>query len=147
MIFEQTFYDWLLIAGIFIIIELLTFTYLFLWLALAALIVALVAYISPVPLTLTWQLIVFSVLSIVVVVVWLKLHKKSQDSLGDNRMNNRAFRYVGRTVTIHEAIVNGDGKVRIDDSYWRVQGKDMPVGTKVKITDCDGVLLHVEKVD
>lgn len=146
MIFEQAFYDWLVIAGVFIVIELLTFTFLFLWLTFAALLVALVTFFVP-QLSMTLQLGSFAVLSIIVVAVWLKLHKKSQDESGDNRMNNRAFRYVGRTVTIHEAIVNGDGKVRIDDSYWRVTGDDMPVGTKAKVIDCDGVILRVEVVD
>lgn len=146
MFFEQVFYDWLVIAGVFIVIELLTFTYLFLWLTCAALLVAGLTFLMP-QLSLTLQFSAFAVLSVLVVAVWLKLHKKSQDASGDNRMNNRAFRYVGRTVTIHEAIVNGDGKVRIDDSYWRVRGEDMPAGTKAKVVGCDGVILNVEAVD
>ncbi len=146
MFFEQIAYDWLVIAGVLLVVELLTFTYLFLWIGLAALVVAGVGFFYK-DMPFAAQLILFAVASLVCVKVWTKYHKKTQDSIGDDKLNNRAARYVGRTVTIHEAVVNNSGKVRIDDSYWQVQGTDMPAGSKAKVTGFDGSILLVEQID
>ena len=41
---------------------------------------------------------------------------------------------------------NGEGKVRIGDSLWLVRGDfEAKVGSKVKVTGSDGVVLLVEK--
>lgn len=141
---EPNFYNWLIVAGIFLIIEVSTFTLLFLWLAVAALVVAIVNFFVP-SLSIAMQLLIFSVCSVAAVLIWHTLFKGIQDKSGDATMNNRAERYVGRTATLSEAIENGSGKIQIDDSYWRVHcDTDMPIGTKVKVTSADGVILNVE---
>jgi len=35
--------------------------------------------------------------------------------------------------------------VKVDDSTWRVEGEDLPEGTKVRVISVDGVVLKVEK--
>ena len=45
------------------------------------------------------------------------------------------------------AIENGFGKVRVADSLWRVKGADAPVGSRVRVTAADGVILVVEPAD
>jgi membrane protein implicated in regulation of membrane protease activity len=37
-----------------------------------------------------------------------------------------------------EPIVNGQGRVRIDDTNWRLTGPDLPAGTRVKVIGTDG---------
>ena len=59
-------------------------------------------------------------------------------------LNRRSQQYVGRTFTLEEAIVNGQGKIHVDDSTWKIEGEDLPAGTKVKVTGADGTVLKVE---
>lgn len=140
---EPFYYNWLILGVIFLIIEVSTFTLLFLWLAIAAAIMAAISFFSP-TLALSAQLLIFSVFSVLSVIFWHKLFRKKQDSIGDAKMNNRAHRYIGRTATLVEAIENGRGKIQIEDSFWRVEcDADIPAGDAVEIIDADGVILKV----
>jgi len=51
---------------------------------------------------------------------------------------------IGRTVVLTEAIVNGRGTARVNDSIWRVEGGDLPAGSNVTITGVEGTILRVE---
>jgi hypothetical protein len=46
---------------------------------------------------------------------------------------------------LEQPIVNGKGKIKVEDSIWRVSGIDMHKGTKVCVIDVDGDILKVEK--
>jgi inner membrane protein len=59
-------------------------------------------------------------------------------------LNQRMYDYVGRTYVLDEAIVNGRGKIRIDDTLWMVTGADRGKGEWVKVTAVDGSRLIVE---
>ena len=59
-------------------------------------------------------------------------------------LNTRAAQYVGRVVTVEEAISDGRGKVRVGDTVWNAQGADAPQGARVKITGTNGTCLLVE---
>jgi membrane protein implicated in regulation of membrane protease activity len=45
-----------------------------------------------------------------------------------------------------EPIVEGSGRVAIDDSIWQVRGPDAPAGTRVVVTGADGSVLTVKGV-
>ena len=49
-------------------------------------------------------------------------------------LNERAGRLVGQAYVLAEPIVDGHGRIRIDDSNWRVTGPDLPSGTRVRVT-------------
>lgn len=143
MLIEPFFYNWLILGVVLLIIEVATFTLLFFWLALAALFMVGVSYFFP-GLSLTAQLFMFAATTLLSVIIWHKAFKKTQDNIGDARMNNRTNRYIGRTATIVEPIINGRGKIQIEDSLWRVRcDNDLPVDTQVEIIGADGVLLDV----
>ncbi len=115
-----------------------------LWIGLCALIVGILKLAFPM-LIWEWQLIVFAVEAITCL-VWWNLHLKNVTTVSDQpNLNRRGEQYVGRTITLKEPIVNGRGKVHVDDSFWRVEGPDMPEGTLVKVVGVDGVVLKVEK--
>jgi membrane protein implicated in regulation of membrane protease activity len=61
-------------------------------------------------------------------------------------LNQRMRDYVGRSYVLHEAIVDGRGKVRIDDTLWVVTGSDRDKGEWVKVKAVDGTRLIVEPV-
>jgi len=46
---------------------------------------------------------------------------------------------------LNEPIVDGTGRVQVDDSSWRVEGQDMAAGVRVKVVAINGSTLIVEK--
>ena len=69
---------------------------------------------------------------------------KSPQVFDQPHLNRRGEQYVGRTFTLQEAIVNGSGKIRLDDLIWKIHGQGCPMGTRVTVTGADGVVLLVE---
>ena len=43
-----------------------------------------------------------------------------------------------------EAIVNGRGRLSIDDTVWRIEGPDLPAGTRVTVSAAEGSRLKVK---
>lgn len=58
-------------------------------------------------------------------------------------LNRREAQYLGRTVRVVEAIIGGEGKVRIADTVWPARGPDCVEGTWVKVVGSDGSYLVV----
>jgi len=96
--------------------------------------------------TLATQLIVFSVLSLVSIVLAKKFIRTQTHTSEQPLLNRRGHQYVGRQFTLEEPIVNGQGKIRVDDSTWKVNGSDCDAGAVVRVTGVDGVVLRVERV-
>lgn len=138
------FWHWLTFAVVLIILEMLSPGAFFLWLGIAAGCVGIVLYVRP---ELSWQLqlIVFAVLSVASIATWrlTRAFFPPQEAEVPN-LNQRANQYIGRTFTLIEPIVNGVGKIRVDDSTWRVRGEDMPVDSQVIVTGVDGIVFDVE---
>ena len=78
--------------------------------------------------------------------LWLRKHPiETQDAT----LNVRGARYNGRVLTLSEPLVNGIGKVKVDDSLWRVSTGDatsLPEGASVRVTGVDGATLVVEEL-
>ena len=137
------FWYWLIAAVIMIVIEMLLPAAYFLWMGISAFIVGLLLFAMPdiAPLI---QVIIFGVLSVVTLVLYKK-HKKANPTVNDEpNLNRRGEQYVGRIFTLDEPIVNGVGKVKVDDSTWKVKGSDMPTGSKVRVMSVDGTIFNVE---
>ncbi len=50
-----------------------------------------------------------------------------------------------QVLDIDSQTVISRGKIHIDDSFWRIEGPDLPAGTLVRIIGVDGVVLKIEK--
>ncbi len=137
------FWYWLIAAVVMIVIEMLLPAAYFLWMGISAFVVGILLFMMPtIPLLI--QVIIFGVLSIVTLVLY-KRHQKSNPTVNDEpNLNRRGEQYVGRTFTLEEPIVNGVGKVKVDDSIWKVKGSDMPAGMKVRVLSVDGTVFNVE---
>ncbi|MCA3573567.1 MAG: NfeD family protein, partial [Aestuariivirga sp.] len=61
-------------------------------------------------------------------------------------LNRRQLGYVGRTFTLKEPIVDGRGKLAIEDTVWEIEGEDLPAGTRVKVTAVRNMGLMVERL-
>jgi len=137
------FWHWLIAAVVMIIIEMILPAAYFLWMGISAFVVGLAIYAVP-DMPVLIQVIIFGVLSVVCLVLY-KRHKKSNPNVNDQpNLNRRGEQYVGRSFTLEEAIVNGVGKIKVDDSTWRVKGTDMPAGMKVRVMSVEGTIFNVE---
>ena len=47
---------------------------------------------------------------------------------------------------VAEPIEHGRGKIRVDDTTWKIEGEDSPAGSQVRVIGVDGVMLRVERV-
>ncbi len=147
MAFIGEYGPWAWIVGglILLAIELLAPGGIFVWLGSSAIVTGLISFLLPMGLPMQWA--VYGMLCIVAIVLWLKYGRKAMNTKTDNPfLNKRAKRLVGRETVLKEAIEQGFGTVKMDDSVWRVSGIDLKQGTKVKISGYEGTILKVEEV-
>ena len=139
---EPIYWNWWLLGVVLMVIEATAPGFFFLWLGIAALLVGLILTVVP-GLDWTYQVLLFSVLAIGSLLAWRMRLKRHPTPTADPLLNRRGHQYVGRTFTLAEAVVNGYGKIRVDDSTWKVQvAQDYPAGTRLRIIGVDGVLLQ-----
>lgn len=140
---EIVFWHWWIAAGILLIIELTVPSFYFMWMGIAAVLVGLLLLVMPF-MPVEMQLVLFAILSIVTTYLWKVYREKHPPTSDQPLLNQRGKQYVGRVFALEEAIINGVGKVEVDDSTWRVQGPDLPVGDRVRVVATEGVVLVVE---
>lgn len=116
----------------------------FLWFGLSALVVGTLALFFDI----AWQaeLVLFGALSLVSLLAGRAFMRRSGNAEGDPSLNRRGSRLVGREFVLEQPISQGDGRVRIDDTIWRVTGDDMPSGTRIRVERLDGPVLVVVAV-
>ena len=137
------YWHWWLLGILFLILEIFAPGVFFMWMGLAAGIVGLVAWLLP-DIGWQWQVLAFALLSVITVVLGRKWFERHPIVSEQPKLNRRGEQYVGRTFTLQEPIINGQGKIVVDDSTWKIRGPDCAVGDNVRVTDVDGVVLIVE---
>ena len=113
------------------------------WLGVAAIATGIADYAFG----LSWQanVVVFAALSILAVAGGRALTRRQGDTVADApHLNRRGDAQVGRRFVLDRPIRDGEGRVRIDDSVWRVVGPDLPAGTAIRVMRVDGATLVVE---
>jgi membrane protein implicated in regulation of membrane protease activity len=136
-------WTWLLAGGILMILELAAPGAFMLWFGLAAAATGIVALVFDLP----WQreVLLFAILSLAFVLVGRNLMRGMASGADASFLNRRAEALVGREFTLSEPIVDGSGRVRVDDTVWRVTGADTPAGARVIVTRVDGAALVVRQ--
>lgn len=141
--FEIVFWYWWVLAVGFLGLEMLVTGFFFLWLAVAAFVTG--ALLLVVPMTpFNVQLLLFSVMAMAAVMAWRRYASAKSQSSDHPLLNRRGAQYIGRTFNLIEAIENGQGKIKVDDTLWKVHGEDCPVGGKVRIVAVNGTVFEVE---
>ena len=135
-------WHWWILTAALIILEVFAPGAFFLWLGLAAAAVGGIVYFAP---SIEWeyQVLLFSVLSVISIIIWRKFFRQTASDTDQPNLNRRGEQYVGRVFTLDEAIVDGMGKIRVDDSTWKIRGENCPVGTQVEVTGTSGTILEV----
>jgi membrane protein implicated in regulation of membrane protease activity len=134
-------WNWFIIGGVLLALEVALPGTFMLWLGLAAIATGVLSFILP----LSWQIqiVVFAVLSVISVLIGRRIMPGVHVDSDKPFLNRRADAFVGRVFTLDEPIVSGNGRVRVDDTTWRVTGPDCPAGTKVRVERADGATLYV----
>ena len=135
-------WHWWIAALLLGIVEVLFPGAVAIWFAAAAAVVGSLRLVLPMP----WQLqcALFALLSFGSLAAWRRWKRDHPETSAQPRLNQRAAQYVGETCELSEAIVDGHGKVRLGDGYWKVRGPALPAGARVRVVAAEGALLVVE---
>ena len=142
---EFAFWYWFVLTVIFLVIEVVVPAFFFLWMSVASLITGIIVWIAP-SLSNDVQIVIFSVLAIMAIIAWWLWGKRLKIQSDQPLLNQRGSQYIGRTFNLYEPIENGQGKIKVDDSIWKVHGEDCNINTKVKVVACRGTVFDVEIV-
>jgi membrane protein implicated in regulation of membrane protease activity len=141
---EMGAYFWWIIAGVLLIAEMFQPGFFMIWLAAAAALTAIVHFIMP----MSWEAEVglFAIFSAAAVATSWRIVTRAWTAKSDQpHLNQRHEALVGKTFHLERAIVNGQGKIKVDDRIWDVEGEDLPKGAQVKVTGVDGLRLRVKE--
>jgi len=140
---DIVYWHWLIIAVALIILEILIPGAYFLWMGISAVVVGGAMFVFP-QMPILVQILIYAVLSVITVVMYKSYRKKNPLVTDEPALNRRGEQYIGRTFTLEEPIVNGEGKIKVDDSTWKISGTDMVVGASVRVIAIEGSILKVE---
>ncbi|WP_343033987.1 NfeD family protein [Aurantimonas aggregata] len=90
------------------------------------------------------QVLAYVVVSAVAVFLGRKWYGAKSETPQSDTLNKRTQRLIGREAVLSDDIVNGRGRVGLEDSWWSVEGPDLPAGARVRVVGADGSVLRVE---
>jgi membrane protein implicated in regulation of membrane protease activity len=134
-------WNWFIIAAAMGLLETIVPGVHFMWFGMAA--VAMGGIVLALPLSLPAQLVAFAILSLGLILVARRYWAPQSMKTDAPDLNDRGRQYVGRIVTVAEAIERGRGKVQVGDTVWTAEGPDMPEGARAKVTGVNGTVLIV----
>jgi len=136
---------WLILGIGLIVLEVMTPGLVSLFFGLAALTVALLAWLLPLSPGLQW--LIFSVLSVGYILLLRKSVKKvfNGDKEVSERMNDD---FTGRLAVVAEAVApNKPGRVEFNGCNWTAEAEaDIPTGRSVRIVGKNNLTLKVEAI-
>jgi inner membrane protein len=134
-------WSWMILGAILFVLEVTSPGIFLMWFGVAAAVTGILAFAFYI--TWQWQLMWFCLLSLAAVLIALKYLRRHPLESERPLLNERPVQHIGQCYELVDPIVNGRGSVKIGDSIWRVQGPELPNGTRVRVLGCDGTLLKV----
>ncbi|MGJ0483858.1 MAG: NfeD family protein [Methylomicrobium sp.] len=144
--FDLVFWYWWILALILLVIELVAPGFFFLWMSAAGFVTGCLVLLFPATPE-NFQIFEFSVLSIAAIAAWRFYAKKHPTETDNPLLNKRGAQYVGRVFNLYAPIENGQGKIKVDDSIWKVHGPDCPLNSKVRVVSVNGTVFEVERIE
>jgi membrane protein implicated in regulation of membrane protease activity len=134
---------WIILGVVLMGVELVAPGAFFVWFGLAAIATGLLDAVFG----LSWQAaaLVFALLSVTAVVLGRMISRSGPEP--DNQaphLSQRGQSLVGRVFVLETPIKDGEGRIRVDDSSWRVAGVDRFAGAKVRVVRVEGSTLVVD---
>ena len=136
-------YIWLIIAGIFFIVEIITVGFLVFWLGIGALLAMIVSFFTD---SLPIQIAVFAVSSSTLIPLTKPLVNKFINGKTVQTNVNAIINKHG-VVTVEVNGLEGKGQIKVNGEIWSAKSINeqiIPVGTKVNVLKVDGVKAIVE---
>ncbi|MGG7516687.1 NfeD family protein [Allorhizobium undicola] len=90
------------------------------------------------------QTICFIAFSLVSILLGRRLLRDDVANSDEPLLNQRSANLVGRTATLEEPIREGRGRIKLDGTWWAVQGPDLDSGTRVMVMSARGQDLMVD---
>ena len=143
---DIVFWNWWGLALILLVIELLVSGFFFLWIAASGFITGCLLLLAP-AINIKLQVLIFSLLSVVLIAIWKIYNKKKPIATDHPLLNKRGDQYIGRVFSLYKAIENGEGKIKVDDSIWKVHGQDCDINAKVKVIAIHGTVFDVVRIE
>jgi membrane protein implicated in regulation of membrane protease activity len=137
-------WTWWILGVVLLALEIFAPGNVLVWFGIAAIVTGILAFFVELP----WQTeaLIFVALAVVMALVGRRYFARESKHSEQPLLNERAARLVGQSFVLSEPIVDGQGRLRIDDTNWRVTGPDLPSGTRVRVTGKDGAVLSVGAV-
>lgn len=138
------FWHWLVLAAVLLGVEVFAPGAVFLWLGISA--AAVGAVMIAAPMSWEFQIGLWGILSVASIIGWHFYRRRNPVLRSDEPvLNRRGAAYVGRRFTLDVPIVNGFGKIKVDDTTWKIAcDRDLPAGSSVLVTMAENTVLRVE---
>jgi len=148
-LWDVSVWHWFALAVVLVVLEIVAPTTFLIGPAAAAVLLGLAVAIAP-GLDWRWQVLAYAVLAVVFTVVAQRLlRQRKGEPDASPSLNQRSQSYVGRRFHLDEALPDGRGRMRVDDTWWQVtaqNGQSLAAGTPVEVTGFDGAVLTVRAV-
>lgn len=141
-----SFWHWIILALILLGGEALGAAGFMLGISLSAVLVSVLMALGIIH---DWQIqfLLFALFSVIASWIFWKYFRKSDDNDEAGLINNRAAQLIGRKLTLTSDISNGQGRIQIGDTLWKViTEEDLPEGTLIEVHASEGMNLLIRKV-
>lgn len=136
-------YGWWLLALVLIGAELMVPGFFMLWIGIAAVSIGLILIVLP-EMSFLAQTVLFVLLALINCYCYWRFIRRMAGGPSDQPLlNRRGEQLIGRRFVLDSAIVNGQGKARVGDSLWLVEGPELPAGAAIEVVAVDGSTLKV----
>lgn len=141
-----SFWDWLALGTVLLILEVFGAGGYLLWIGMAAAAVGVLTFVAP---DITWelQILLFGLLSIATALYWWRRQRSAVRMSDQPNLNLRGQELIGKTFVVHETIVDGRGKIKVADGVWMARGPDAAAGCRVRVIGQQGAILLVEPAE
>jgi hypothetical protein len=138
---HMVWWHWIVIAVVLAAAETFVPGAVAIWFAASAAFIGLVMVAFDLPWQYQW--LGFAILGIVAMLLYRVYRKKYPEEVEQPNLNQRGIQYIGSELVLVEAIEQGQGRARLGDGVWKVEGPELPAGARVRVTGVRGAILTV----
>ena len=143
---EISAWHWASLAIILLVLEMFGTAGFLIGSSIAAFLMAAIVAISP-DIDWKWQLAIFSTSAVIFSLIYLKRFANFNENTDQPNLNNRAAQHIGKRYTLSEAMINGEGRIQVGDTFWKIScDSDLQASTQIEVTDVDSMTLIVKSV-
>lgn len=131
---------WLISGMVFIVLEVCVAGYFFLWLGISCIATGGIAYFFSLPLI---MLALFSNVIAIITILMTKKFRRNHDTKTTVGINESQEKIIGMLLVLQSPIECNIGSIKINDTLWKIQGPDLPTGSKIQVIEIQGNMLIV----